>query len=84
LFHLLVPGGRWHTVIIRPAVHTIATWWAQVGSVLHPGATRLLICADGGGSNGYRTRAWKTELADLAAVSWSVPTDTQPVLAPTS
>ena len=49
------------------AVHTIGTWWAQVGSVLHPGATRPLICADGGGSNGYRTRAWKTELADLAA-----------------
>ena len=49
------------------AVHTIGTWWAQVDSVLHSGATRLLICADGGGSNGYRTRAWKTELADLAA-----------------
>ncbi len=49
------------------AVHTIGTWWAQVGSVLHPLATRLLICADGGGSNGYRTRQWKTELADLAA-----------------
>ena len=43
------------------AVHTIGTWWAQVGSVLHPGATRLLICAGGGGSNGYRTRAWKTQ-----------------------
>lgn len=49
------------------AVHTIGTWWAQVGSVLHPAATRLLICADGGGSNGYRTRQWKTELAALAA-----------------
>lgn len=49
------------------AVHTIATWWAEVGQELHPGARRLLICADGGGSNGYRTRAWKTELADLAS-----------------
>ena len=48
------------------AVNTIATWWAQGGQPLHPNATRLLICADGGGSNGYRTRLWKTELADLA------------------
>ena len=33
----------------------------------YPGASRLLITADGGGSNGYRTRLWKTELAQLAA-----------------
>ena len=32
-----------------------------------PAASRLLICADGGGSNGYRIRAWKIELAALAA-----------------
>ena len=32
-----------------------------------PGRDPLLICADGGGSNGYRTRLWKTELAALAA-----------------
>lgn len=51
------------------AVHTIATWWAQVGQGRYPGARRLLICADGGGSNGYRTRAWKTELAALAAAT---------------
>ena len=51
------------------AVNTIATWWHQVGRSLHPDARRLLICADGGGSNGYRTRAWKTELADLAAAT---------------
>ena len=48
------------------AVNTIATWWQMVGRDLHPGATGLLICADGGGSNGYRTRLWKTELAALA------------------
>ena len=48
------------------AVNTIATWWVQVGQPLHPNASRLLICADGGGSNGYRTRLWKTELAKLA------------------
>ncbi|WP_424738984.1 ISAzo13 family transposase [Mycobacterium sp.] len=51
------------------AVNTIGTWWAQVGKTLHPKASRLLICADGGGSNGYRTRQWKTELAKLAAAT---------------
>src|SRR6266571_6506229 len=49
------------------AVNTIARWWQQIGTTLHSGASRLLICADGGGSNGYRTRLWKTELAALAA-----------------
>jgi hypothetical protein len=49
------------------AVATIGRWWDQVGSAAYPGATRLLITADGGGSNGYRTRQWKTELAELAA-----------------
>jgi hypothetical protein len=49
------------------AVATIGRWWTTVGSDLYPEATALLICADGGGSNGYRTRLWKTELAALAA-----------------
>jgi Rhodopirellula transposase DDE domain len=49
------------------AVNTIRTWWQQAGNTLHPDASRLLISADGGGSNGYRTRQWKTELAALAA-----------------
>ena len=49
------------------AVDTIKTWWRNAGRILHPNATRLLISADGGGSNGYRTRQWKTELAALAA-----------------
>jgi len=48
------------------AVHTIATWWEKVGQQAYPGASRLLITADGGGSNGYRTRLWKTELARFA------------------
>jgi Rhodopirellula transposase DDE domain len=48
------------------AVATIATWWRRVGSAAYPDASRLLITADGGGSNGYRTRLWKTELARLA------------------
>ena len=48
------------------AVATIATWWRKAGSAAYPEASRLLISADGGGSNGYRTRLWKTELARLA------------------
>jgi hypothetical protein len=48
------------------AVNTIRSWWHGIGKDTYPGATRLLISADGGGSNGYRTRAFKTELAVLA------------------
>jgi hypothetical protein len=49
------------------AVATIRTWWDKAGQLAYPDARRLLITADGGGSNGYRTRLWKTELARLAA-----------------
>jgi len=49
------------------AVNTIRSWWLAVGRRTYPDASRLLITADGGGSNGYRTRLWKTELAALAA-----------------
>jgi len=49
------------------AVNTIRSWWVSTGSSSYPGARRLLITADGGGSNGYRTRLWKIELARLAA-----------------
>ena len=48
------------------AVNTIRSWWNTTGHTTYPNASRLLITADGGGSNGYRTRAWKTELAALA------------------
>jgi hypothetical protein len=48
------------------AVTTIGRWWAQMGSARYPKATKLLVCADAGGSNGYRVRAWKVELAKLA------------------
>jgi hypothetical protein len=48
------------------AVATISRWWAQMGRHRYPKATKLLICADAGGSNGYRIRAWKVELAKLA------------------
>ena len=51
------------------AVATIATWWRKAGSSAYPHASRLLITADGGGSNGYRTRLWKTELAQFAEQS---------------
>ncbi|MYT79307.1 ISAzo13 family transposase [Streptomyces sp. SID8364] len=49
------------------AVASIRRWWQAVGGHDYPRARRLLITADGGGSNGYRTRGWKTQLADLAA-----------------
>jgi len=49
------------------AVQTIRTWWQKAGQPAYPDAAKLLICAGGGGSNGYRTRLWKTELAALAA-----------------
>ena len=48
------------------AVQTIRRWWYQMGQHAYPNATKLLITADGGGSNGYRLRLWKTELAALA------------------
>ena len=48
------------------AVATIGRWWAQMGQRRYPKATKLLICADAGGSNGYRLRAFKVELAKLA------------------
>jgi len=61
-----VPVGTDHDTA-EFAVATIRAWWRKAGSLACPDATRLLITADGGGSNGYRTRLWKTELARLAA-----------------
>jgi transposase len=49
------------------AVSSIGRWWDDVGSIAYPDATRLLITADAGGSNGYRSRLWKRELGALAA-----------------
>jgi transposase len=48
------------------AVESIRRWWKATGSSDYPAAQRLLITADAGGSNGYRTRSWKAELAALA------------------
>jgi DDE family transposase len=49
------------------AVNAIRTWWQRVGAARYPNSTRLLVTADSGGSNGYRLRAWKVQLAKLAA-----------------
>ena len=49
------------------AVESIRRWWNKLGRSRFPDATRLMITADCGGSNGYRVRAWKKHLADLAA-----------------
>jgi transposase len=48
------------------AVESIRRWWHTMGQPAYPHAQRLLITADSGGSNGYRTRLWKTELQKLA------------------
>ena len=51
------------------AVASLRRWWQVVGLDAYPGADRLLICADGGGSNGYRVRLWKVELQQFADAS---------------
>jgi transposase len=48
------------------AVASLRRWWEAVGRPTYPGADRLLISADGGGSNGYRVRLWKVELQHFA------------------
>jgi hypothetical protein len=49
------------------AVESLRRWWNGIGAATYPDATALLITCDAGGSNGYHTRAWKTELAAFAA-----------------
>ena len=48
------------------AVNAIRRWWRTMGKKRYPKAKRLMITADGGGSNGYRVRLWKVELQKLA------------------
>ena len=48
------------------AIESIRRWWGQMGKPLYPRVRPLLICADSGGSNGYRVRLWKRELQRLA------------------
>jgi hypothetical protein len=50
----------------RFAVHAIQRWWLSMGKTRYPKARRLMITADGGGSNGYRVRLGKIELQNLA------------------
>jgi transposase len=48
------------------AVESIRRWWYSMGKNVYPNASKILINADCGGSNGYRVRLWKTELQKLA------------------
>lgn len=48
------------------AVESIRRWWLSMGKESYPNATKLLITADGGGSNGSRVKLWKTELQRFA------------------
>lgn len=48
------------------AVDSIRYWWRRMGRRRYPRAKELLICADSGGSNGYRSHLWKLELQKLA------------------
>lgn len=48
------------------AVETVRRWWHAMGKEIYPQSKRLLITADGGGSNGSRLRLWKLELQKLA------------------
>ena len=48
------------------AGETVRRWWRHMGSQVYPKAKRILITADGGGSNGSRCRLWKVELQRFA------------------
>jgi hypothetical protein len=48
------------------AVESVRRWWQLAGKDAYPQATRLLITCDAGGNNGWRNRAWKAGLAQVA------------------
>lgn len=48
------------------AVNSIEQWWERIGKKQYPNAGKLLICADGGGSNGSKNRLWKSCLQKFA------------------
>ena len=48
------------------AVSSIKHWWTSVGRRRYPQSSKILICADAGGSNGYRSHLWKRELQRFA------------------
>jgi transposase len=57
--------GRDHETSVF-AVESIRRWWFTMGAQAYPKADQVLICADAGGSNGYRRRLWKVELQRFA------------------
>ena len=48
------------------AVESVRRWWREMGRAVYPNARKLLVTADGGGSNGSRVRLWKVQLQELA------------------
>ena len=69
--HDLATNAGWVSVGIDHdtaafAVQTIRRWWQETGRVRYPKARKLVITADGGGSNGSCVRLWKRELQRLA------------------
>lgn len=48
------------------AVNSISLWWKKIGKKNYPKTSKILICADGGGSNGTRNRLWKVCLQDFS------------------
>jgi len=46
------------------AVDALARWWATAGRATYPTAAHLLVLADGGGRNGYRSHLWKQQLQE--------------------
>jgi transposase len=48
------------------AVETIRRWWNEMGKDVYPEAKKLMLTADSGGSNSYRSRLWKLKLQELA------------------
>lgn len=48
------------------AVQSINRWWSYMGKKIYPDVKKLLICADSGGSNGYRVRLWKVKIQEFA------------------
>ena len=48
------------------AMNAIRSWWQKMGRTVYGGASHLTVTADGGGSNGSRSRLWKWELQQFA------------------
>jgi hypothetical protein len=52
--------------MLEGEVNSIRSWWKKMGRSEHPEARELLVTADAGGSNSYRSRLWKSELQKFA------------------